>query len=182
MWTKRTTLYLLVGVFTFVFGLGLSLVRFQRTHPRAVVSLEPPACPMPTETQQILDIEYCDLIARKKDYDGRIVRFDAIMLARSGYEPTWDHVSLGATRCVPELTVHDQFHLTSRTCPAVLQTLDSLLMRDDPTYPRKNAKVRVVGKFFSPKWTELANGQERWESERFTIISIERAASIDEDN
>jgi hypothetical protein len=137
---------------------------------------------MPTDTQQILDIDYCDLITSKSDYDGRIVRFDAIMLASPGYEPIWDQVTLGASRCVPELMVHEHFHLTSRTCPAVLQKLDSLLMRDDPAYLRKNAKVRVVGKYFSPKWTELATGQDRWESERFTIISIERAASIDEDN
>lgn len=63
-----------------------------------------------------------------------------------------------------------------------MEELDSLLMRDDPAYPRKNAKVTIVGKFFSPKRTVLPTGQDHYESERFTIIAVERAASIDEDN
>src|SRR5262245_47674415 len=146
---RRIAFHLLVALLTFAVGLGLSLFKVEHripTPPRVVVSLEPPVCPMP-ETQQILDVNYCDLITGGTDYDGRLVRFDAIMLADYGYEPIWDRVTLGASRCLPELVVHDQFHLTSRTCPAVLETLDALLMRDDPTYPRKNAKVRVVGKF-----------------------------------
>ena len=183
MCTRRTSLHLLVALLTFIVGLSISFVRVQhRTPPRAVVSLEPPACPMPSDTQQILNIDYCDMMASEADLDGRIVRFEAIMLAGPNYEPIWDHVRLGASRCEAELIVHEHFHLTSRTCPAVLKTLDELLMRDDPAYPRKNAKVRVVGKFHRAKWTGLERDQGRWESERFTIISIERAASIDEDN
>ena len=139
-------------------------------------------CPTANDLQEILNVEYCDLMADPERYDGRIVRFNAVILAQSGYEPIWDHVSLGEPRCERELWVHDQFHLTSRTCPAVMQKLDSLLMRDDPSFPRKNARVRIVGKFISPKWTVLPAGQDHYESERFTIISVERAASIDEDN
>jgi hypothetical protein len=128
------------------------------------------------------DIEYCDLLANPQRYDRRIVRFDAIMLANHGYEPLNDNVMLGTPVCEHQLVVNTGFHLNSLTCPAVLANLDSLLMRYDPVYPRKNAKVRVVGRFFSSKDIILRGVGGWWQSERFTIIAIERAASIDEDN
>ena len=185
MWMKSKTLYLIVALLSFAVGLTVHHILVEKqTEPRtrATLPAEPPMCPMPNDLQEILNVEYCDLMANPERYDGRIVRFDAIMLAQSGYEPIWDHVSLGEPTCERELWVREQFHLTSRTCPAVMAHLDSLLMRHDPEYPRKNAKVRIVGRFHSPKETILPTGQSHWESERFTIISVERAASIDEDN
>jgi hypothetical protein len=185
MRTKRIILNLTVASLAFAVGVVGSGFRIQHVAiPTlvATVSTEVPVCQMPGDLQSILNVEYCELMADPERYDGRIVRFNAVMLAQSGYEPIWDHVSLGEPRCERELWAHEQFHLTSRTCPAVLQKLDSLLMRDDPSYPRKNAKVRIVGKFFSSKWTVLPTLQDHYESERFTIISVERAASIDEDN
>ena len=142
MWKRRITLNLIVALLAFAVGTLSS--RFRLHHDAApeslVVKSEVPTCPVPGDLQEILNVEYCDLMAEPERYDGRIVRFDAVMLAQSGYEPIWDHVSLREPRCEPELWVHDQFRLTSRTCPAVLQRLDSLLMRDDPSYPRKNLR------------------------------------------
>jgi hypothetical protein len=182
MSVKRMTLNLTVASIAFVIGVIGSRVNSLAPHHVAAVAPSVPLCDMSNDLNQVLDVQYCDLLANPNRYDGRIVRFEAVMLAQSGYEPMWDHVSLGKPECERELWANDQFHLTSRTCPDVMKKLDSLLMRDDPSYPRKNAKVRIVGKFFSPKWTVLPNGQDQYESERFTIISVERAASIDDDN
>lgn len=174
-----------LAIMLMAFAIGLLISRARLTPPASqIVALPQPAvplCSMPDNLQKITDVQYCDLMRNPERYDDQIVRVDAIMLAQSGYEPIWDHVSLAEPRCQRELVVYDQFHLTSRTCPAVMEKLDSLLMRDDPVYPRKNAKVRVVGQFFSPTETWKSRGQSHWESERFRIISIERAASIDED-
>lgn len=104
------------------------------------------------------------------------------MLADPAYEPVYDHVYLGEPSCEATLWVREGFHLTSRTCPEVMRVLDSLLMRYDPEYPRKNARVTVVGRFTSPKSLMDWDGKNRHsESERFTIISVERASSIDEE-
>ncbi|HEX7296222.1 MAG TPA: hypothetical protein VF251_10745 [Pyrinomonadaceae bacterium] len=148
--------------------------------PPTTTAPQPPAvCDMPGNLQPILDVHFCDLMADPERYDGQVVRIEAFMLAQSGYEPINDRVYLGQTRCTANLSVNEGFHLTSRTCPAVMQTLDSLLMRYDPVYPSKNAKVRVVGIFSSPKESTRSG---KWQSERFTIISVERAASVDENN
>jgi len=183
MFRKRLMLNLAVALIAFAIGLLGSRARLTPPASHTVALPEPavPLCSMPADLQKITNVQYCDLMRNPERYDGQIVRVDAIMLAQSGYDPIWDHVSLAEPRCQRELVVYDQFHLTSRTCPAVMEKLDSLLMRDDPVYPRKNAKVRVVGQFFSPTETWKASGQSHWESERFRIISVERAASIDED-
>lgn len=175
---KRITANLAVACIAFAVGLLSYRVLFNQQHPTVVIKTAAEAhCAFPNDLPQIRNVKYCDLMADPERYDGWLVRFDAVMLARSGYEPIWDYVSLGDPRCERELMVHEQFHVTSRTCPAVMAQLDSLLMREDPTFPRKNALVRVVGIFHSPKETG-----DRWESERFTIVAVERAASIDEAN
>jgi hypothetical protein len=178
MTAKRIATSLAVACIAFAVGLLSNRVSFNRQQPTVVVTNAAEAhCAFPNDLPQIRNVNYCDLMADAEHYDGWLVRFDAVMLARSGYEPIWDYVSLADPRCERELIVHEQFHLTSRTCPAVMDQLDSLLMRQDPTFPRKNAIVRVVGVFNSPKET----GDHHWESERFTIVAVERAASIDED-
>jgi hypothetical protein len=179
MSSKRTTANLLVAVLAFVTGVFITPTN-RPIVPRPVMAPPPAAvCDMPSNLQPILDVHFCDLMADPERYDGQVVRFEAFMLAQSGYEPINDHVYLGQTRCTANLWVNEGFHLTSRTCPAVMQKLDSLLMRHDPAYPSKNAKVRVVGVFSGPK---ESTGSGHWQSERFTIIAIERAASVDEDN
>lgn len=181
---KRIVIGLLVGISTFAIGASASNLTFFHRAPVSKVDrkLNVPSCPVPNDLQEILNVEFCNLIRRADRYDGRIVRFRAVMLADPGYEPSSDHVDLGEPRCEPLLVVHDGFHLTSRTCPEVMNVLDSLLMRYDPSYPRKNARVTVVGRFISPKSTmDLDTGHSNHQSARFTIISIERASSVDDD-
>jgi len=176
---KRITTNLAVAVLAFIVGLVSSHIN-QPGSRTVVKALSPsPVCELPSDLQPIPNIHFCDLMADPERYDGQVVRFEAFMLAASGYEPINDHVYLGHTRCTADLWVNAGFHLTSRTCHAVMQKLDSLLMRYDPAYPSKNAKVRVVGVFSSPKESTRSG---KWESEQFTIVSVERAASVDEDN
>lgn len=180
MSTKRISINIVVAFLAFLIGLFSSRMNQSISHPIITAPPTQPVCEMPSDLQPILNVHFCDLVADPERYDERIVRFDAFMLADSRYEPMNDHVYLGEPRCpTTNLWVNEGFHLTSRTCPALLAKLDALLMRYDPAYPGKNAKVRVVGLFSSPKETP---GQGRWQSERFTIISVERVASIDEDN
>ena len=181
---KRVVVGLLVGLFTFAIGGLASNLTFFHRAPISKVDLKPnfPSCPVPDNLQEILNVEFCDLVRREDRYDGRLVRVEAVMLGHPGYEPSNDHVDLGEPSCEPLLVVHDGFHLTSRTCPEVMSILDSQLMRYDPSYPRKNAKVTVVGRFISPKSTmDLDSGHTHHQSARFTIISVERASPIDND-
>jgi hypothetical protein len=179
MSTKPVTVNLLVAALAFFIGV-FSTRTNRPIAPRPIIAPLPPAvCDMPSDLQPILDVHFCDVMADPERYDGQVVRFEAFMLAASGYEPINDRVYLGQTRCTANLWVNEGFHLTSRTCAAVMQKLDALLMRNDPAYPSKNAKVRVVGVFSSPKESTRSG---KWQSERFTIISVERAASVDENN
>jgi hypothetical protein len=180
---KRIVVGLFVGLSTFAIGtVAGNLTFFHRTPVAKVDKPNVPSCPVPDDLEEILNVDFCDLMRRKDRYDGRLVRFRAVMLAAPGYEPSHDHVNLGEPGCEPLLVVHDGFHLASRTCPEVMKALDSLLMRFDPVYPSKNAWVVVVGRFVSPKSTmDLDTGQSIHQSARFTIISIERASSIDDD-
>ena len=181
---KKAVFGVIIGLLAFATGIIISSIRI--SHPRSpgakgAQKKNVPSCPLPNDLQEILNVDYCDLMRHPERYDGRIVRTQTVMLAQPNYEPSNDRVSLGVSVCEPELWVHDGFHLTSRTCPEVMKALDSLLMRDDPSYPRKNAKVIVVGRFISPKSTlNLETEQTHHESARLTIISIERAESLDD--
>lgn len=183
---KRLILGSIIGLLTFAVGVAFSsgmLLSSGRPAKKAERKKDVPNCAMPDDLQEIMNVEFCELMRNPNLYDGRIVRTKAVMLAQPGYQPFNDRVSLGASSCERELTVNDEFHLTSRSCPEVMKTLDSLLMRDDPSYPRKNAKVLVVGRFISPKSIlNLNTEQSHYTSERFTIIGIERAASIDDED
>jgi hypothetical protein len=163
MRNRPIVLNLTAAVLAFVVGVVSAGTR-PHHQPPTTGALSPksqtPECPTPGH---FLDIDYCDLMANPQRYDRRIVRFDAIMLADPGYEPLNDDVRLGTPVCEHLLWVNTGFHLSSRTCPLVLAKLDSLLMRYDPVYPSKNAKVRVVGRFFSSKDIILSGGGGWWQ-------------------
>jgi hypothetical protein len=181
---KKTVFSVVIGLLALATGIIISGDRIP--HPllfgaKRAQKKNVPSCSLPEDLQEILNVDYCDLMRHPERYDGRIVRTRAVMLAQSNYEPRNDRVSLGVSACEPELWVREGFHLMSRTCPEVMKALDSLLMRDDPSYPRKNAGVIVVGRFISPKSTlNLETEQTRYESSRLTIVSIERAESLDD--
>lgn len=126
MWKKRIIPSVSAALLAFSVGVASSRILLHHEgapHHPVAAKRQVPTCPMPSDLQEILNVEYCDLMADPKCYDGRMVRFNAVMLAHSGYEPIYDQVSLGEPRCERELWVHDQFHLTSRTCPALWRNL-----------------------------------------------------------